>query len=433
MSAKKGDLNLLIPGADGWEVWTGSSANGFQQLAATEHMLALDVTGIPSGNVAMAVPVRQISAVPFRAQTDDLSLLGDLAMMQLEKNGTRPAMDGGQLTDHFVYGTAPEETHLTAIVMNPPSEGQLPRKSPQAFDISPRCLPLPEGKVVIWRELGRWVFGIGKPGHALYFQCLSSDRLDARAGNEIRLAMTQLQMQGLLKTLPDGVTVWSHGTSSDARPEELEFLSRGLEMAVDSVPRPNPSWPMPPSRLLPADVRAERLAVRGKRNRNILIAALLVMYLGIIAFFYFDLQKAKKSSTIAKRNASAISGEADVLLAHQAKWDELRPVVETEFQPFEVFLACYRALPNTANERYIRLNKASFLNQFREIEGEMKVSREVVLEGQADQENQPQIPKFAGNLRSSRDLETFNWSFQPEIIDRRSGKLTFTFVGNATE
>ena len=433
MSARKGDLNLLIPGADGWEVWTGSSASGFQQHAATEHMLVLDVTGVPSGGVAMAVPVRQISAVPFRAQTDDLSLLGDLAVMQLEKNGTRPALDGGQLTDHFVYGTAPEETHLTAIVMNPPSEGQLPRKSPEAFDISPRCLPLPDGKVVIWRELGRWVFGIGKPGHALYFQCLSSDRLDARAGNEIRLALTQLQMQGLLKVLPGSVVVWSHGSSSDARPEELEFLARGLEMPVESSPRPAPTWPAPPSRLLPADVRSERLAVRGKRNRNILIAALLVVYLGILAFLYFDLQKAKKAAALAQRDANAISGDAALLLAHQAKWDELRPVVETEFQPFEVFLASYRALPNTKQDRFIRIKKASFTNQFREIDGDLKVSREVVLEGQAEQENQPQIPIFAGNLRSSRDLELYRWAIQPEIVDKRSGKLTFTFVGTATE
>ena len=433
MSAKKGDLNLLIPGADGWEIWTGSAATGFQLHSATEHLLALDVTGVPSGGIAMAVPVRQISAVPFRAQTDDLSLLGDLAVMQLEKNGTRPALDGGQLTDYFVYGTAPEETHLTAIVMNPPSEGQLPRKSPEAFDISPRCLPLQDGKVVIWRELGRWVFGIGKPGHALYFQCLSSDRLDVRAGNEIRLALTQLEMQGLLKAAPESTVVWTHGSSTDARPEELEFLARGLGMPVASSPRPAPTWPAPPSRLLPADVRSERLALQSKRNRNILIAALLVIYLGIIGFLYFDLQKAKKAATLAKRDADNISGDADLLLEHQSKWDELRPVVETDYQPFEVFLASFRALPNTAKDRYIRFKKATFINQFREIEGELRVSREVVLEGLADPEHQQQIPIFAGNLRSSSELEAYDWSIQPEILDRRTGKFTFTFVGNATE
>jgi hypothetical protein len=433
MSGKKGDLNLLIPGADGWEIWTGSSVTGLRLHAATEHRLALDVTGYPSGPVQMAIPVRQVSAVPFRAQTDDLALLGDLAAMQLEKNGTRPALDGGQLTDHFVFGTAPEETHLTAIVMNPPSEGQLPRKSPQAFDISPRCLPLPSGKVVVWRELGRWVFGIGKPGQALYFQVLSGEQLDDRAGNEVRLALTQLQMQGLLPEVPEEAIIWTHGSATDARPEEHEAFARGLGLPVQPAPKPSPTWPAPPSRLLPADVRAERLAKKGKRNRNFLIAALVLAYLGLAAYLFLNLEKAQEAATQAKRDAGGISEEAEILLSHQAKWDELRPVVEDNFHPFEIYLAAYRALPNTPQERFIRLTKVTMVNQFREIDGELRVAREVVLEGQADQGNQQQIPSFSGNLRSSEELEAYRWEIPPETIDRRSGQLTFIFTGNATE
>ncbi len=433
MSGKKGDLNLLIPGADGWEIWTGSNAGGYQLHSATGHLLALDVTGYPSGPIGMAIPVRQVSAVPFRAQTDDLALLGDLAAMQLEKNGTRPALDGGQLTDHFVFGTSPEETHLTAVVMNPPSEGQLPRKSPEAFDISPRCLPLTAGKVLVWRELGRWIFGIGKPGQALYFQCLSGDRLDDRAGNEVRLALTQFQIQGLLKEAPDSVIVWRHDSATDARPEEIESFARGIGLPVNTTQRPSPTWPSPPSRLLPADVRAERLAKKGERNRYILIAALVVAYLGLAAYLYLDLQKAEKAATLAKRDASGISEEAEFLLAHQSKWDELRPVVEEEFHPFEVLLNAYRALPNTSTERFIRLTKVSLSNQYREIDSELRVVREVILEGNADQEDQQKIPAFAGNLRASQELEPFRWVIPPETIDKRSGKLTFNFTGNATD
>ena len=39
----------------------------------------------------------------------------------------------------------------------------------------------------------------------------------------------------------------------------------------------------------------------------------------------------------------------------------------------------------------------------------------------------------AGMLNESSDLDDFEWAIQPETIDKRSGKLTFTFVGNATE
>mgnify|MGYP005846814191 CR=1 FL=1 len=433
MSAKKGDLNLLIPGADGWEIWTGSSANGFQLHAATEHRMALEVTGFPSGPVGMAVPVRQVSAVPFRTQTNDVSLLGDLALMQLEKNGTRPALDGGQLTDHFVYGLAEEETFLTAVVMNPPDEGQLPRKSPEAFDLSVRCYPLPEGELAVWKELGRWVFGVGKPGHPLYFQCLSCDRLDARAGNEIRLALTQLQIQGMLPEMPRRVVVWSHGSASDARPEELEVLSRGLELPVETEARPAPTWPNPPSRLLPADVRAERLAGRARKNRNLLIAVAAIIYLGVAAFLYLKLRNAEDEAAQARRAADKVQGSASLLTEHEGRWSELKPVVETRFHPLEVLLSCYRALPNTPTERYIRLKFAVTENQFKEVEGDLKVSRKIRLEGLADQANQEKIPEYSKNLRESEGLEGFRWSFGEETTDKRSGKKLFVYEGNATE
>lgn len=433
MSAKKGDLNILIPGADGWEIWNGSPTEGFQLHAATEHLLALDVTSYPSGSLGMAVPVRQVSAVPFRAQTDDLSLLDDLALMQLEKNGTRPALDGGQLTDHFVYGLADEETYLTAVVMSPPSEGQLPRKSPESFDLSARALPLPEGEIAVWRELGRWVFGIGKPGHPLYFQCLSGDRLDARAGNEIRLAMAQLQIQGMLAEMPSRVVVWTHGSATDARAEELEVLSRGLDLPVDPAPRPAPSWPSPPSRLLPADVRAERLAGRAKRNRTIGVGVAAALYLGLVGYLFFHLKSVQKEAAEAGRAAALVEADASLFTEHEEKWRELQPVVEARFHPLEVLFSCYQALPNTKADRFIRLKQAVLENQFREIEGEMKVSRRIRLEGLADEDNSLKIPEFAKNLKDSSGLDGFRWSTPPETRDRKSGKMLFVYEANATE
>lgn len=434
MSAKKGEYNLLMPGADGWEIWGGSSDSGFQLVNATEHLQALEVTGYRSGSVMMAIPVRQVSAVPFRAQTNDLSLLGDLALMQLEKNGSRPALDGGQLTDHFVYEIDEEETDLTAVVMAPPGEGQLPTKSPEAFDLSARCLPLPENKVAIWKELGRWVFAIGKPGHALYFQCLSGDQLDARAGNEIRLALTQLQIQGMLPVLPDAAVVWSHGSASDARPEEIEVLSRGLGIPVENSPRPAPGWPNPPSRLLPADVRAERLAGKAKQNRQIAIAVALVLYVGLAAFLFFKLRKAEAEARLVERDAKVVVEDAQAIADHEAKWSELEPVVETRFHPLEVLLACYEALPND-DQRFIRLKQAVFLNQFKEIDGDLKVARTIYIEGLCEEVSQPKIAEFNGALRKSEDLLDFkdNWNFGAETKDKKSGKLTFKFEGNATQ
>jgi hypothetical protein len=164
-----------------------------------------------------------------------------------------------------------------------------------------------------------------------------------------------------------------------------------------------------------------------------MIAALAVVYLGVVAYLFLDLKKTKADAAKIKFNADERSAEASLLDRHRSKWAELRPVVETDYHPLELFLHTHKILPNTNDDRYIRFKKLTFLNQFKEIEDELRVAREIVLEGFADQENQQQIPKYAGNLKQSSDLDDFDWATQPETIDKRSGKLTFTFVGNATE
>ncbi len=432
MSNKKGDLTLFLPGTDGWEVWTGSNASGFQLKNASGEKIALNVSGLPSGGLHMALPVRQISALPFRAPTSDIALLGDLATMHLEQNGIRPALDGGQLTDHFVYGTEVDSTLLTAVLLSPLEEGQLPRRSPQAFDLSVRCLPLVEENVVIWRELGRWVFALGKPGQALYFQCLSSEHLDERAGNEIKLAITQLQIQGLLEEVPTGAVIWTNESASDARPEEIESISRGLGGQVQTVPRPAPTWPTPPSRLLPADVRAERVAKKNRRNRNILIAALVMAYLGLLAFLYLRLDEAKKEAQIAQNKYNDLGPGVAELQEHEAKWDELSPVVMDEYYPLELLLGVYRALPNENGVRYVRLTTVECTNQYKLNDEQLVLEPTIVIEGQTSEENEGKIPDFIQNLKESNDLNTFKeWSFPAQKKDNRSGFMTFKYEGKA--
>ena len=90
-SKKKGEKVLLLPGADGWEVWVaGPESNGFVLSQRSGAVRVLDVAGIPPGELTMAFPVRDVSALPFRAPTSDQALLSDLAEMHLERMGVRP-------------------------------------------------------------------------------------------------------------------------------------------------------------------------------------------------------------------------------------------------------------------------------------------------------------------------------------------------------
>ena len=56
-SKKKGEKVLLLPGADGWEVWAaGSESNGFVLSQRSGVARVLDVAGIPPGELTMAFP-----------------------------------------------------------------------------------------------------------------------------------------------------------------------------------------------------------------------------------------------------------------------------------------------------------------------------------------------------------------------------------------
>ena len=192
---KKGEKVLLLPGADGWEAWTGLNGAGLALALRSGAMRVLDVGGIPSGELTMAFPVRDVSALPFRAPTSDDALLSDLAEMHLERMGMRPGINAGVLSDVFKVGTRGEESLAVPVVLAPPMEGHLPRRSPQHFDISARCLPLPSDGLVVWRELGRWVFALSEEGQALEFEALASSQLGEDAGREIRLTLMQLELQ----------------------------------------------------------------------------------------------------------------------------------------------------------------------------------------------------------------------------------------------
>ncbi|MGC6425899.1 MAG: hypothetical protein ACON5H_02760 [Akkermansiaceae bacterium] len=426
MSAKKGDLTLLLPGAEGWEVWKGNPSAGLSLKDGTEHFRVLNVSGIPGGSLQMALPVRQLVALPFKTQTTDLDLIDDLADMHLEKNGVRPALDSGTLSDHFVYEQRAEETSLTAVVLRPPMEGDLPRRSPEAFDLSPRCFSLPPGKVAVWKELGRWVFALGSADKVLYFQCLPGERLDERAGKDIRLSLAQLQLQGLLHELPQELLVWTTGGVSDARPEELDSLARGFGGEIFTAAKPAPHWPVPPSKLLPEDVRAERVQKAAQRTRILAIAAAVIAYLSFVAFLYTKVQRAEKDAIAMERQVEATKGDTGNLQTVVDKWGELSPVVEDEFYPYEVFFQINQCLPNDqVAPPEIRITQATIYNQPKvNEEGLQSVNREIFIAGVAAEN--ADIAKFSIALKAREELSDFIWTIAPQE-QTKNGDWSFRY------
>ena len=411
---KKGEKVLLLPGADGWEAWTGLNGAGLNLVLRSGTTRVLDVGGIPTGELTMAFPVRDVSALPFRAPTSDDALLSDLSEMHLERMGMRPGMNAGVLSDVFKVGTRGEESLVVPVVLAPPREGHLPRRSPQHFDISARCLPLPADGVVVWRELGRWVFALSEEGQALEFEALASNQLGEDAGREISLTLIQLQLQGVIDSPPRHCFVWVGDEETAPGTEELEALgmAAGLGGPATVATKPAPVIPARSSQLLPADVRAERVARRKKQQTVMASAAAVLLYLGLIFFLVFDLAKAKRGAEEALVAYTPFADVHEDGMRHEQKWRELQPVVEQDHNTVELLYHCMRA---RGGEEGVRLDRADISNQLDvQVDGEtleLTIIRSIRLQGKSDELGQ--ATAFDEALKGERGLNDYQWTTPP--------------------
>jgi len=408
---KKGEKVLLLPGADGWEAWTSLNGAGLDLALRSGTTRVLDVGGIPSGELTMAFPVRDVSALPFRAPTSDDALLSDLAEMHLERMGMRPGIDAGVLSDVFKVGTRGEESLVVPVVLAPPMEGHLPRRSPQHFDISARCLPLPADGLVVWRELGRWVFALSEEGQALEFEALASNQLGEDAGREIRLTLMQLEMQGLIDSLPRHCFLWVGDEEAPPGAEELAALGAGIGLSGPATvaAKPTPVIPSRTTQLLPADVRAERVARRKKQQIIVAAVAAVVVYLGVIGVLWSSLAKARQNADKALVEYTPFEDIYEDGKRHEQKWRELQPVVEQDHNTVELLYHCMRA---RGGEEGVRLDRADITNQLQvDSEGELTLIRSIRLQGKSDELGQ--ATAFDEALKGERGLNDYQWTTPP--------------------
>ena len=406
---KKGEKVLLMPGSEGWEVWTAEvGGTGFSLHERSEEIRVLDVIGVPAGDLTMAFPVRDVSALPFRASTTDDALLSDLAETHLERMGARPGLDAGVLSDVFKVATRGEETLAVPVVLAPPFEGDLPRRAPQNFDISSRCLPMPSTGLVVWKELGRWVFALSVEGQPLEYEALAINQLSEDAGREIRLAMMQMELQGLIGTLPRNCIVWVGEGEPSPTADELQSLGEGVGLqgpaSVES--KPAPELPSRSSQLLPADVRADRVAKRKKQQVLLGSGIAALVYIILIGFSFVSLSREKAAAQKAENNYAPYANVFERGERHLRKWQELSPVLEQEYSTVELLYHCIRA---RRGEEGVRLDRADITNQVT-VDGDGQLQRilDIRLQGKTDELGQANA--FDEALQGARGLIEFQWN-----------------------
>lgn len=403
--SKTTDQVLIVPGESGWEVWTSQTDGGFALQNATDSSSAAELTEIPGGDLTMLFAVRSLTAVPMRVTSDDDALFPDLAELHAERLGLRPDPLAGQLTDVFVVAREAENTALLSVFLTAPSDGDLPPKGPKSFDLSARAFPVDGETLTIWREFGRWVFAIFHQGKLIYCQAtaIDAEQPDASLAREIRLALIQLSMQGL-HVEPDQVLVWS--SDETVNPSDLRSA---FKATVEVLPRPAPILPDPLSKLLPADVRAARRDAIRRRNIILGIAAVVLLYLGLMAWSGYGLWKASSETKelLALAEASAPEGEAYSL--HIGKWDELSNAIDLNNSPVDVLSRIAACIPPRSG---LRLKIADIS------------AESITLRGEAPQLQA--VNTFSLKLSKNANLSRFNWQTPEPNQSTRGWEFTFS-------
>lgn len=398
---------LLVPGEEGWEIWTGQADSGFTLHSLTGLSRAGDISTLPPGDLSLLFPVKAFTALPLSAPGEDESIFPDLAAMHAERLGLRPDPMAGQLTDLFKVSKEAEHSVLLTVILRNPVEGELPQRGPKEFELSPRAMPLEGETLAVWKEFGRWVFAISHHGNLVYCQATASTSAapDGALVREIRLALIQLSLQGI-DLQPSQVHVWSSDPALDTSAFQGAFTA-----PVRLSPRPAPTLPAERSKLLPADVRAARRDAMRRRNIQLGIAAVALFYLGLIGWAGFGLWKDKSDAERLASEARAAAPEGAAYASHIQKWDELAKVIDLNHQPVDILLRAARSIPVNSG---LRLRDAEIS------------AGEVKLRGEAPQA--PAVNQYNRNLNQNNDLARFEWDTSEPNQTTRGWE--FNFIAN---
>jgi hypothetical protein len=293
-------------------------------------------------------------------------------------------------------------------VLRAPAEGELPKRGPKEFDVSARALPLPDQGVAVWRELGRWVFALSSGGKLLHAQatsCLATTP-DAAVAAEIRLAMTQLALQGMPHELKD-VVLW--GDTADLMLGHV--LNGAFRGQVQVLERPAPVLPEPRSRLLPEDVRAARRERARKQQRVAVIAAVVLIYAGLAGWLGYGLWQDMRDTKRLQAEADAVKPETVAYETHRAKWDQLAPLVDSSYWPVEVLFRVASQMPTSGA---VRLKVAEVS------------ARDIKLTGECAEPGP--ISQFSLAITRNDLLRAYKWETPPPEQTNK-GMWNFSFNG----
>src|SRR6201986_4332092 len=310
---ERGQVSLFRCMNGNWELWNFPASKRAQFVRRIESPKTV------GGQIVVALPLRQTVSYATWVPTADRQLVPEMVKLQLEKRGLVQRQSVDSSLDVRILEVQEERSLVLAIVLLPDLAPELALENAVRFEPEPFTLPLPQDRLIVWRERQRLAVTISRGRDPIHFQVLYAEEVSNESVNEIRCILLQLESQRMINELL-GLAIW--GDFTDA---EVELLQQGLGLKAFRKSLPPPSLPTTASKLLPPQVSVLHEKPRRRRRIRRLIAAAagayLLAVLAIIGYIFWQqhrITELQSQLSAEHPTVAAIQGTADQW--HKVEW-----------------------------------------------------------------------------------------------------------------
>ncbi len=354
-----------------------------------------------------ALNAMECQSIPMWINSTDDALTDRLVAMELEKLRIGGTHDPGRCFDWRIVDEHGQRRQLEVTILRPRFEPSIPGNW-QLFDAGARFYPLPSNQVTLWREEGSWVAAFSKGSQLAYYHPLGSAFIDSDAAHELRCIALSLKSRGFANELT-GVMVWNEG--DDENQKIADSLASAFQLPVNCTSQPEPDFTnINQAYLEPANLALRREA-QASRAQMLQIAALVMFaFACIVGAAVGHITYLQRQNQQTQVRIDRLAPEAEVVRQAYDKWELLRPAIDPDRYPVELFHRCASALPKEG----VRLNHFEIRNN------------RLVVRGEAS--NAALAIRYRTNLIALPNLADYTWeSPQPELLP--DNRATFQAIG----
>lgn len=326
---RKPTHDLLLPGADGWNRWTG--LEGRACTLAAEFGQSAGVFAKEAHRRILALPASHVWVLPawLHGQPEHLR---DMALLHLERMGVRVSDPEHGLQIQRLQEK--DGAHLTTIIALKEQAAPLwdMTRLPDEVRLSAQCRPLPADSIILQREMGRLTVTITNGAEVVYCSPLSAHRLDERALSELNHLCVQLGFQRVLGKV-ECIVLWLDEEGDLAQIERIT----GLPARREALPAPRLRFDKACT-LLPADILSARQTEESRARTRVTALSIGLALAACIAVMMVLITTATRERDMLRDKIADLTPRASQVLDQKKAWLEAAPAVDPSTGPMQVLL-----------------------------------------------------------------------------------------------